>query len=816
MIAFEFKWAFLFLTVSVASTPAKMEENTINKFSLQFYKEASNSEKNIIMSPLSVETLLGLLSFGADGDTQKEINDAIHLPNTDIIKSTFKSQMGKINSIQGVVLNIANKIYVKNGERFELAPDFKAVANDDFSSDIENVDFSNADSAANTINNWVDSKTNNKIKNFVSPQSIDPATRVILVNAIYFQGNWEKPFDTRFVHKTKFNKNQNEVIDVDMMYQAEDFLYAKLPEWESEILSLPYKNNDTYLTIILPREINGLKALEEKIYDANFANIFKKMTKREVNVNIPKFMIETTIDLKQILPKLGIKLIFDSAKADLHNLLKSGEQVYISEGTQKAFIEVNEHGTEAAAVTELRAVPTSLNDNIVYFTADRPFFYMLMNKDDILFCGKYLNIIETDFLKIQSYLIELSSSFKAIVHHPILGKSYYTKYLNFFIQSYIYVTSISTKMNQITDIFNQFSLKFYKEAANQNVGKNLIVSPISSEILLGLLSMGAEGDTRKELNDALQLNDSELIKSTFKSTIENINNIRGVILNIANKLYVKHGEGFDLSTEFKNIAIEDFSSDIQNIDFTNTVNAVDTINEWVENQTKSKIHNFVTSDTLDKETRIIMINAIYFQGTWNKKFVPNGIFKRKFNINEEEDVDIYMMYQTDNYPYADLIEWKAKIIALPYEMKEMALVIILPNKVNGLDDLDSKICSANIADVLSKMKIEEVEIGIPKFKIESSIDLKHLLPKLGISLIFKSEVANLKGILKSDENVFISEAKQKAFIEVNEQGTEAGALSEMKIETRMGPDNIFYASHPFFYMLMNKENIIFCGKFIGA
>ncbi|XP_077289758.1 antichymotrypsin-2-like isoform X2 [Arctopsyche grandis] len=400
----EFSLIFFFLVVSVVLAPSNQTTNTINQFSLEFYKETANKNtgKSLILSPLSAEVLLGLLSTGARGDTQKEISDALHLPDSEIIKSTFQTTMRKLSNIQGVVLNIANKVYVKDGEAFKLDPVFKSVAVDQFSSDVENIDFSKATRAANTINEWVESKTNNKIKDFVSPDIFDENTRIMLVNAIYFQGNWENPFDKRSVQKTKFKKNKIDKVEVDIMYQTDDFPYANLPEWNSEILALPYKNNDTYLAIILPRKVDGLAALEEKLYGANMVNIINKMRKTEVHVGIPKFKIESTIDLKHVLPELGIKLIFNKQKADLHNLLKNPEQLFVSDAKQKAFIEVNEHGTEAGVVTgffnkncsikkqKLRVVADSARIDEEYFTADHPFFYMLMNKDDIIFCGKYI------------------------------------------------------------------------------------------------------------------------------------------------------------------------------------------------------------------------------------------------------------------------------------------------------------------------------------------------------------------------------------------------------------------------------------------
>ncbi|XP_077289764.1 antitrypsin-like [Arctopsyche grandis] len=384
----------LFL-LPILATSFNVDEhpNIINPFSLKFYKEATlqNADKNLIMSPLSAEVLLGLLSVGARGNTQKEINNAIQLQDPEMIKSTFQATMAKLNSIEGIKLNIANKIYVKDGENFQLSPAFKSVAADHFSSDVQNVDFSHSEQVTRAINEWVESKTNHKIKDFIPPKTIDKTTELVLVNAIYFQGSWQKPFNKKLTHKKKFNKNEKDTVDVDLMCQKGYFSHAELPEWNSDILSLPYTNSDTSLIIILPKTVNGLKALEEKILNCEIHQILNMMESKQVDVSIPKFKIESTFNLKTLLPELGMKTLF-SANADFHHLLKSHARVYVSKATQKAFIEVNELGTEAGAATDFQMTRGSSNVKTkkVDFIADHPFYYMLMHNEDIIFCGKYI------------------------------------------------------------------------------------------------------------------------------------------------------------------------------------------------------------------------------------------------------------------------------------------------------------------------------------------------------------------------------------------------------------------------------------------
>ncbi|XP_077289982.1 serine protease inhibitor 3/4-like [Arctopsyche grandis] len=197
----------------------------------------------------------------------------------------------------------------------------------------------------------VKNKTNNIIEDIVSSDALNSDTRVVLLNAIYFQGNWRHPFDKILTRKRKFNKNKIEQIDVDMIFQSGPFPYANLPEWDADILSIPYEDMDTYLTIIVPKKIDGLAALEAKIDGANITDVLQRMKIYEIDVKILKFKIETTIDLSNILPELGIKLLFDAQKAGLHNLMKNHEQTFVSDAKQKAFIVVDEQGTKAAAVS---------------------------------------------------------------------------------------------------------------------------------------------------------------------------------------------------------------------------------------------------------------------------------------------------------------------------------------------------------------------------------------------------------------------------------------------------------------------------------
>lgn len=390
---------FVSLILTINPTTAEKEElKAIVQSNGLFTKElycvlGKEAEKNVFFSPISVHAVLSMIIQGAKGKTYDDIANALHVSNSSVAAEGYKDVLEHLNNIPDVQLSMANKVYVM--QNLSLKPTFQEVNENKFLTGVEAVDFADTGVAAGKINGWIAEQTKNKINKLIEPGMLSDLTRLVLVNAIYFKGEWAKKFDSTATTSEKFYLNDNDSIDVKMMNNMETFLYKEDRDLDAKFLKLPYSNQDVSLIVILPNATNGIAELEKKLVDYDLTTITYDMYESEVMVKLPKFKIESMIDLKQPLSELGLQLIFDQNSADFSEMLQSPEQLYVSEVVQKAFIEVNEEGTEAAAATGAVVMAESFETpaSPVEFFADHPFLILLqtsINGGDsiILFSGR--------------------------------------------------------------------------------------------------------------------------------------------------------------------------------------------------------------------------------------------------------------------------------------------------------------------------------------------------------------------------------------------------------------------------------------------
>ncbi|CAG9854047.1 unnamed protein product [Phyllotreta striolata] len=352
---------------------------------------AKEKQKNIFFSPISIHAVLAMASQGSGGKTQKAFTDALQVPSISTLAQGYQDAMTKLNSVQDVTLHMANKIYLK--ESYSLKDAFRKTVSDNFFSEVQSINFEENAAAAKTINTWVEDKTNNKIQDLIKPDDVDKTTRLVLVNAIYFKGKWAEPFKPSETQTEKFYLNDNDTIDVSMMHIKKKFFYKNDESLDAKVLELPYTNKDLSMIVILPNKRNGIDELEAKLANYDLSNITADMYKPEVIVALPKFKIEATIQLNDPLTELGLGEIF-SDSADFSGMLNSPEELKVSKVIQKAFIEVNEEGAEAAAATGLKVIMKRSLDisPIEEFKCDRPFFVIFIFRhqpiSNVLFKGK--------------------------------------------------------------------------------------------------------------------------------------------------------------------------------------------------------------------------------------------------------------------------------------------------------------------------------------------------------------------------------------------------------------------------------------------
>ncbi|KAF7272551.1 hypothetical protein GWI33_014670 [Rhynchophorus ferrugineus] len=346
-----------------------------------------NQNKNFVFSPLSAQIILALTQAGARGQTAQEFSTAVNLPE-DVNKTeeAIRQLLPTLKSTHAdISLSAANKMYLGKGIVIKKA--FETLAVSSFQAAAENLDFAKSTEATNIINHWVEEKTNEKIKDLIPLGALDASTRLVLVNALYFKGKWNTPFETYLTRKEPFHVSKTQTKQVDMMHVEDFFNYYECTKRNVKFLELPYLDDRLTMTIVLPNEIDGLASLENNIESLLTPPPYNK---ERVAVSMPKWLTETSVDLKGILERLGLRKAF-SDSADFKNL--SDESLQIGQVLQKSFINVTESGTEAAAATVVSLVFLSaplVEPDPIIFKADRPYLYFIRHNDVILFVGKII------------------------------------------------------------------------------------------------------------------------------------------------------------------------------------------------------------------------------------------------------------------------------------------------------------------------------------------------------------------------------------------------------------------------------------------
>ncbi|CAL7940869.1 unnamed protein product [Xylocopa violacea] len=356
-------------------------------------------------------------------------------------------------------------------------------------------------------------------------------------------------------------------------------------------------------------------------------------------------------------------------------------------------------------------------------------------------------------------------------------------------------------LRAVSDGTNQFSSSFYRTVAEETP-ENLITSPLSAAVVLAMAAYGARGETENQFKKVLHL-PSANGESGYQALIDNLNSVQENILLLANRMFT--AENLIVKPTYKDLLETYFRSTAQAVDFTKPQYAADTINGWVEQNTNELIKNLIKSDDLQNMTTMILVNAVYFKGLWKDKFSVSSTKDMPFYIDSNTIENVPTMHREGAYYYGELPELNAKFIELPYKGDELSMFIILPNAIDGLTDVEKKLQNANLGNALKQSFKHEVKLYLPKFKIESKIELNSVLLKMGLIDAFTAR-ANFSGIV--NENIAISKVVQKAFIEVNEEGSKAVAASGLISIDRVGLTRVeMLVNHPFIYSIHKTGDI---------
>ena len=363
--------------------------NSLNDFSFNFYKHISLSEEdNIFFSPYSIFVALSMAYEGAKENTSNEMQKVLNvLQNDSVTLGTFGKVYNLLNQNQrGYTISTANAFWAH--EDYQFLKDYLYLLKNYYMAEANELDFAKNVEAAETINNWIEEKTHDKIKDMIDSSMLSEMTKLVLTNAIYFKGFWANPFDPDNTFENDFELLSKNTVRVEMMSQESDFNYTETDDLQ--ILELDYAGNDLSMIIILPKE-NDISVAESAINIQNLSNWKNDFYQLEINVEIPKFKFEKKYILNDLLKEMGIIDAFLPGAADFSGM-DGTRYLYLGTALHQSFIDVNEEGTEAAAATAIIMEATAIPE-YKEFIADHPFIFLIQHKETgaILFMGKVLN-----------------------------------------------------------------------------------------------------------------------------------------------------------------------------------------------------------------------------------------------------------------------------------------------------------------------------------------------------------------------------------------------------------------------------------------
>uniref|UniRef100_A0A8C8XA16 Serpin family B member 3 n=1 Tax=Panthera leo TaxID=9689 RepID=A0A8C8XA16_PANLE len=385
--------------------------------------------------------------------------------------------------------------------------------------------------------------------------------------------------------------------------------------------------------------------------------------------------------------------------------------------------------------------------------------------------------------------------------------------------------SFHVAMDSLSEANTHFALDLFQQFKPSKKNDNIFYSPLSIASALAMTYLGAKENT------ALEIGKTGLFRAGTKNFLEEVEKLGNVHhqfqklltelkkptdayeLNIANKFY---GENkFPFLQEYMDNVKKFYLASVESVDFQKAAEETrKKINSWVESQTNGKIKDLLPENSLES-TVLVLVNAVYFKGLWDKKFDKKYTVEEKFWLNKDTSKPVQMMKQSSVFNFTSLEDVQAKILEMPYKGKDLSMMLLLPNEVDGLQKLEDQLTAEKLAEWTSSQNMSDrwVDLYLPRFKVEDDYDLKATLQALGMLDAFNTQRANFSGMTGSLD-LAVSKALHKSFVEVTEEGTEATASTDVNAGYTSLPTYHFRCDHPFlFFIKHNKTNcILFLGR----
>jgi serpin B len=362
---------------------------------------------------------------------------------------------------------------------------------------------------------------------------------------------------------------------------------------------------------------------------------------------------------------------------------------------------------------------------------------------------------------------------------------------------------------------NAFGIDLYRRLSGDD--GNLFFSPYSISTALAMTYAGARGETEKQMARTLHFG---LEQASFAKAMAELNadilaagKSSGCQIHTANGLWGHKGHPF--LPVYLELIRKRYGAELAQVDFVTAAEQIrGEINAWVEKQTSNKIQNLIGPGTLNAQTRLVLANAIYFKGKWEHPFSKEATRRGDFHVTANQKSPAQMMHLTAHFSYAEHDD--VQILEIPYTRGALRFVAILPRKIDGLSAVEKKLTPAYLADCLSRLRSEKVEVTMPRFEMRAQFQLKQTLGEMGMPVAFAAGEADFSG-MDGSHDLFLSAVIHKAFVDVNEEGTEAAAATGVVVELALArPTSMprFVADHPFLFLIRDAESgaILFMGR----
>ena len=754
--------------IKLTDTERQLVQNN-NRFALDLFRKAratQEKQESMLLSPLSITVDLGMLNNGADGITREEIDAVLgskDVGGAEVINQFCRKLLNESGTLdEKTRVAMANNIYVNTSAGYELLPAFVQTAKEYYDATPEARDFYDG-KTRDVINKWGSDHTEGMIEEAIKEEEFNPDAISYLLNALYFKGEWTHKFDAKNTHRHLFDEGRKEV---QMMYQTSDFSYYENKVYQSVVL--PYGNMAYQMTVYLPHYGKTIDDVLTELGTSKDATLGSDASYKTFHVDLflPRFETETDMHLEDIMRALGMPNAFEGGYG-FNQFCNSN--AFIGMMKQVAKVKLDEEGTEASAVTVIEMDKNAV-EPYTEFIADHPFLYVISERSTgaVFFIGQYTG-------------------------EPLKNVR---KDIN-----------LTEEEKQLVESNNDFAFRLFQKARGE---ESSIMSPLSITYALGLLNNGAAGQTQQEINNTLGFGNAgaDAINNFCRKLLTEAPTLdEETKAEIANTIYVNSGKGYELQQGFIDKANEYYDAQPEARDFYDG-ETWEVINQWANDHTNGMIPKvFPFEEAFNQNAVSYLLNAIYFKGAWTNKFEKEYTHDEAFNGGEK----VPMMCQEEEFVYAENDLYQA--VRLPYGNGAYQMTVYLPREGKAIGDVLSQMDGKNWIDKYAFSTL--VDLKLPRLKTETSLPLVNIMKELGMPKPFTPE-AEFPYFGNGD--ICIGDMFQKAAIDLDEEGTEAAAVTVIEAaETAIPNEAVFHANRPFFYIISEYSTgaIFFMGQYLG-